>query len=88
VAKTRLIQELVKKKPYLIWHTKNYEHLSERSIVENVLNYGSWEDYLFLEKVLGVKQLRGFFEDIKNKKRTNLRPQTINYFSNYFGKYA
>lgn len=88
MTKVKLLQNLVKNKPYLVWFTKNYDGLSERSIVESVLNYGNWEDYLFLEKVLGVVELSEIFEDLKNQKRTNLRSQTTNYFTNYFAKYA
>ena len=88
MTKIKLLQNLIKKKPYLLWYTKDYENLSEGSVIDNVLNYGNWGDYLFLEKTLGVKELNGFFQDLKNQKRTNLRQQTLNYFTNYFAKYA
>lgn len=82
------IREFIRSKPYLVWYTKNYDELSEKSIVEGVLNYGNWNDYLFVENSLGLSRVSNIFKDLKNKKRTNLRPQTINYFSNYFNKYA
>ena len=82
------VREFIKNKPYLVWHTKNYDELSEKSIVEGVLNYGNWDDYLFIENSLGLSRVGNIFNDLKNEKRTNLRPQTINYFSNYFNKYA
>lgn len=41
------IHTFIKKKPYLVWHTKNFEHLSNESIVENVLNYGNFADEIF-----------------------------------------
>jgi hypothetical protein len=82
------INEYVKTKPYLVWYTKNYNELSEKSIVESVLNYGNWEDYLFVERSLGINETKTIFNFLKDQKRTNLRPQTINYFSNYFNKYA
>lgn len=82
------VREFIKNKPYLVWYTKNYDGLSEKSIVENVLNYGDWDDYTFIEKSLGIKQVSSLFDNLKTQKRTNLRPQTINYFSNYFNKYA
>lgn len=82
------LQEFIKNKPYLIWYTKNYNNLSEKAIVESILNYGNWEDYLYLENVLGIKEVGGIFNEINKQKRVNLRPQTINYFSNYFKTYA
>jgi hypothetical protein len=88
MTKIKSLQNLVKNNPYLVWYTKNYDNLSEKSVVESVLNYGDWKDYLFLEKVLGVKELNKLFRSLKNQKRNNLRPQTLNYFTNYFAKYA
>lgn len=82
------LQEFIKNKPYLLWYSKNYDGLSKESIVENILNYGNWDDYLFLEKSLGINEVDKVFNKLKNQKRVNLRPQTINYFSNYFKKYA
>lgn len=84
----KTIQDYIKNKPYLVWSTKNYDELSENSIIESILNYGNWEDFLFIEKTLGIKKVSNIFELLKNKQRTNLRPQTANYFSNYFNKYA
>jgi hypothetical protein len=82
------IREFIKNKPHLVWYTNNYDGLSENSIVENILNYGNWDDYLFMENSLGLKKVNEVFNELKSKKRINLRPQTINYFSNYFNKYA
>lgn len=82
------LQEFIKNKPYLIWYTKNYDNLSEKAIVESILNYGNWEDYLYLENILGIKEVGAIFNEISKQKRVNLRPQTVNYFSNYFKAYA
>lgn len=81
-------RELIKKRRHLLWSTKNYDKLSEKSIVESILNYGNWEDYLSLEKILGVGRISKVFKKLKSKKRVNLRPQTINYFSKYFDRYG
>ena len=82
------LKNFIKKRPHLVWYTQNYDKLSEESIVEGVLNYRNWNDYLELENVLGVQKLSNAFDQLKNRKRINLRPQTINYFSNYFNTYA
>jgi len=83
-----IIQKLFADKPYLAWDIKDIQNLSESALVEHILNYGQWDDYLLTEKELGIKQVKSIFDDLKNKKRVNLRPQTINYFENYFHKYA
>ncbi len=57
-------------------------------MLEHILNYGDWQDYLTFEKKLGIKETKSIFEKLKNKKRTSLRKKTINYFKLYFEKYA
>ena len=83
-----MIQDLFLKKPYLAWFVKNKKGLSQESTMEQIFNYGNWQDYLEAEEDLGVKKVKAIFEDLKTRKRTNLRPKTVNYFSLYFAKYA
>lgn len=78
----------LKLKPYLVWSTKNHEVLSPELIVESILNYGDWNDFLFIKDLFGIKNLSQIFENISKKRRVNLRPQTINYFKMFFSKYA
>lgn len=82
------VRDLFKKKPYLTWYVSNPTNLSEMGMLEHILNYGTWDDYLSTEKGLGIKKVNILFQSIKNKKRVNLRPQTLNYFNNYLTKYA
>lgn len=81
-------RDLIRNKPYLAWSTKNYNELSPQSILESVISYGDWSDFTALTKLFGITQSAELFEEIKNKRRSNLRPQTINYFTKYFKKYA
>jgi len=83
-----MIQDLFLKKPYLAWFVKDKEKLSDESALEQIFNYGNWQDYLEAEKDLGIKEVKAIFENLKNRKRTNLRLKTVNYFSLYFAKYA
>lgn len=81
----------IKKRPHLVWYTKNYDDLSPESIVEAVLNYGDWEDVQILIKIIGIKEMaRIFRKKSKPSKigRQNYRPEIINYFNLYFKKYA
>jgi hypothetical protein len=84
----KTLQGLIIDKPYLAWDIKDKKSLSEQSVIEHILNYGDWDDYLKAEEMLGIKKAAKLFSKLKNKKRTNLRPQTIYYFTNYFEKYA
>ena len=86
--KLQLVRKYVQSKPYLIWGSTNYTDLSPQSIVENVLNYGNWDDFLYIKETLGTQETNKLFEEITYKKRVNLRPQTVNYFTKYFKKYA
>ena len=79
---------MFKKKPYLVWDISHTAKLSERSALEHVLNYGDWDDVMEMERLMGIQRMKEVFEDIKNKKRVNLRPSTVNYFTEYFARYA
>jgi len=85
------LNEFIKKRPHLIWYTKNYDGLSAESIVEATLNYGGWDDVQTLIKILGIKKVAKIFR-AKSKKskmgRCNYRPEIKNYFQLYFNKYA
>lgn len=85
------IINFIKKRPHLIWYVKNYDKLSDESIVEHTLNYGDWKDVQKLFSVLGVKKTAKIFRK-KSKPskmgRQNYEPKVINYFNLYFNKYA
>lgn len=78
----------IKSKPYLAWGTSNYDNLSYQVIAESIFNYGNWEDFQYIKKLLGIKEINKLFKEISSKKRTNLKPQTINYFTLYLNKNA
>ena len=88
MTKIQLIRNLIKEKPYLAWDVNDYNNLSPKSVFEHILNYGDWQDFIKLEKIIGLKEADDLFNELKNNKRSNLRPQTINYFTNYFARYA
>lgn len=87
-SKLQKARGLIKKKPYLIWYTKSHDILSEESIFEAVINYGDWDDFIKLQKIFGIKESYSLFKKAVNKKRSNIRPQTKNYFEKYFTEYA
>lgn len=71
-----------------MWSTKSHNELSAESIFESAISYGDWSDFLKLIEIFGMKESMMLFKKIKNKRRSNLRPQTANYFTKYFDKHA
>ena len=82
------VNDIIKKKPYLIWSTKDYDSLSEESVVEAVLNYGDWDDVQTLIKILGMQKTAEIFRKQTSQKRNNYYAQVKNYFRLYFEKYT
>jgi len=82
------IHAFIRARPYLVWYTKNYNELSPDSIVEAVLNYGDWNDVKELERILGVEKVAEIFKRNSERKRSNYREKTREFFSRYFRKYA
>ena len=85
------INEFIKKRPYLIWYTKNFDNLSKEAIVEAVLNYGDWDDVKKMISILGIKKTADIFRK-KSKPskmgRQNYGDKTKHFFTLYFNKYA
>jgi hypothetical protein len=80
------LTDLIHKKPYLVWYVKNKKDLSQESIVEHVLNFGNWEDYLEVEKVLGIQKTKQIFEKLISRTRVNLRKKNDQLFFVIFPK--
>ena len=82
------LSEFIRKRPHLIWYTKNYDGLSAESIVEATLNCGNWDDVQTLIKILGVKKTARIFFKQAAQKRSNYHKKTERYFALYFKKHA
>jgi hypothetical protein len=82
------IHNFIKKRPYLVWYTKNLDNLSTESIVEAVLNYGDFDDVKKMINILGIKDTARIFRKKSIQRRSNYRPEIKNYFNLYFNKYA
>jgi hypothetical protein len=82
------IQSFIKKRPYLIWYVKDLENVSESSVVEHVLNYGDFDDFKALIKIMGIDNIAKIFKKQIKNKRSNYSPKIRNYFTLYFKKYA
>ena len=86
--KLQQIQNIIRQKPYLMWYTHNYDGLSTECVFESVIKYGEWQDFVDFTNILGIEQTSVLFDNIKTKKRADLTPQTTNFFTKYFEKYA
>lgn len=84
------LAEFMLERKYLVWYVKDVTKLSEASIVEAVLNYGDWEDFKTLVKIMGIKKVAKIFREATSPKRMriNYHPKTRHYFGLYFDKYA
>lgn len=82
------INEFIKKRPYLVWYTKNYDGLSKEAIIEATLNYGDWNDVKELIKILGIKKIAEIFRKQVSQKRNNYDNKIKNYFTLYFDRYV
>lgn len=78
------ISDLIKLKPYLFWYVKDPEKLSEESILENILNYGDWDDVQEFIRIKGKAVTAGIFNRTLKKKRCNYSAPIKAYFCRYF----
>ena len=81
-------RDIIRKKPYLIWYTKDYDALDEDAVVEAVLSGGQWDDVQQLISVLGMKHIAGIFRRQIARQRSNYQPKVADFFSRYFNRYA
>ena len=78
------VNNIIKNKPYLAWYVKDPEKLSEKSVLEHVLNYGNWEDVQQFIKIKGKNKTAELFKKTLTNKRTNYSPAIKSYFYRYF----
>ncbi|MBI4120606.1 MAG: hypothetical protein HY454_04040 [Parcubacteria group bacterium] len=81
------IGSFIKKRPYLIWYTKDFDSLSDEAVVEAVLNYGEWDDIQKLIRILGIKKTAQIFYKQARQKRSNYRKKSRNFFALYFKRH-
>jgi len=82
------IQAYMRAHPHLVWYVKDASELSPASVVEHVLNYGTWQDVRELIALLGIHETADIFRTQAHQPRNNYRPQIRHYFDLYFTRYA
>jgi len=82
------VNQIIKKKPYLAWYIDDIDKLSDEVILEQILNFGDWEDVQAYIKIKGWNDTAKVFTQTKAKQRSNYRPEIMNFFTLYFTKHA
>lgn len=81
-------RDLIRDNPSLIWYTKNYDELHDKSIVEAILNYGSWEETKKLFEIMGIDRVAEIFRGLVGGERSNLHYLARNFYKLYFDRHA
>jgi len=86
----RSLTALLRKNAALFWWVPSdkIEALSLESLVEAVLNYGTVESVQDLFEAFGIERIASIFRRQIRAERKKYLPQTENYFTLYFNKYA
>jgi len=74
----------------LFWYMdkSKINEISDEVLVEFILNYGSWDDFLALKKTYGIINLTEIFIKISTQQKSNLFPKIAHFFNLYFRRYA
>jgi len=80
----RQLESIVQEDPQLIWYTNKQSMVSDRSIMEHIINYGNWKQVKKMISILGIKRSAKMFDNLQKKPRNNLRPRAKHYFNLYF----
>lgn len=78
------LQKIVKDDPSLVWYTHNISNLSDASIFEHVLNYGTWNQIQESIKILGMENTINLYKNLTSNSRSNIKPRVKHYFNLYF----
>ncbi|MGM0759717.1 MAG: hypothetical protein ACQEUB_08415 [Thermodesulfobacteriota bacterium] len=85
---TNVYEKIVQKKPFLFWSVGDTTQLGERAVIEAVLKYGDFDDFLLLKQELGLNTVAQTFDQLLRSRRCDMHPRTINFWKLYFGRYA
>lgn len=78
------LQKLIQETPSLVWYVGDKAVLSDRSIFEHILNYGTWRQVQESISILGLKDTISLYRSIVDTARCNVKPQVRYYFDLYF----
>jgi hypothetical protein len=67
----------------LFWYIRDITILSDSAIVEWIVKYGNWKDFLQVLEIIWFENFREIFSRQISQKRVNYHPRTINLFQTY-----
>ena len=82
--------EFIENNKHLFWYI-NKDKLPEISndvLVEFIFNYGQWEDIKQLVKIIGFKELKRVYQNIKGRQIGNYIPEMYDLLERIVTKYA
>lgn len=82
------LRSIIKQHPALMWDTGAYDTLDAEAIAEAIYNYGSWENVVEYHRLLGIETAKGLFNQLTNKRRSNLHPKVRYFFGQYYGRHT
>jgi len=66
------------------WYVKDPKKLSQKSVLEYMLNFGEWTEIQEFIRQNGIHKTKDIFRQITSSKRSNLRKPIQDYFKRYF----
>ena len=84
------IKAFIRENSHLFWWIKpeEKENISLNLLTEAILNYGDLQDIKQLFTLVGIKKVAYIFFQQISGLRPNYPPETIQFFTLYFKKYA
>jgi hypothetical protein len=83
-------EQLISKHKNLFWYTPDDQKLnvSDALLVENILNYGTLDDYRELVQTLGKEHVAEVFFSATGRQKQNYYPEIYHFFSLVLQKHA
>lgn len=88
--KEKLRKEFIDENAHLFWYIKKdaLHDISDEVLVEFIMNYGDLEQIKKIFKLLGAKQLKKIYENLKGRQKLNYFPDVFNFFGILVNRYA
>ena len=76
-------EQLINKHKDLFWYTPDdqKQNVSDALLVENILNYGTLDDYRELVQTLGKERVAEVFFSATGRQKQNYYPEIYHFFS-------
>lgn len=77
-------EKLIENNKELFWDIPNLDKLDNFAIEERFLKYWNWQNIIDIQDLIWKDKLKEDYKYLRDKKRTNFSPKTINFFNLYF----